>query len=86
MKNVHNALTVVCDKYPEDTIHYEVVQYIPEETLWIVNVYNRNANGSLLQIEIIDDEGVPKCCVLQKVNVGYRSMCRFMNRLIDVLE
>lgn len=79
-------MTVVSEMYLNDTIQYNVVQHIPDDNLWIVNVYNQNAPGSLLQIEIIDDEGVPKCSVLQKINVGYRSMSRFMDRLVDALE
>ena len=86
MKNVHNALTDVVEKYRNDILDYKIVQEIPEEQHWIVNVYNRNAPGSLLQVEIIDDNGVPKCCVLQKINVGRRSMFQFMNRLVDALE
>ena len=85
MKNIHNALSDVVHMYKENTLDYEVVQYIPEDNLWIVNVYNREATDSLLQIEVIDDDGIPKCCVLQKVNVGRRSMFKFMNRLVDAL-
>lgn len=86
MKNVHNAFSDVVSMYKENTLDYEVVQYIQEDNLWIVNVYNRDATDSLLQIEVIDDNGVPKCCVLQKVNVGRRSMFKFMNRLVDALD
>lgn len=86
MKNVHNALADVVAMYRENTLEYNVVQHFPEDNLWIVNVHNRDAPGSLLQIEIIDDNGIPKCCVLQKVNVGRRSMFKFMNRLVDVLD
>jgi hypothetical protein len=86
MKNVHNALSSVIEKYQRDTLQYDVIQELEADQLWIVNVYNRSAPGSLLQIEIIDDDGVPKCCVLQKLNVGRRSMCRFMDRLVDALE
>jgi hypothetical protein len=86
MKNVQNALTDVIEKYRADTLTYDVIQENTNESFWIVNVYNQNAPGSLLQIEIIDDAGVPKCCVLQKVNVGRRSMCRFMDRLVNALD
>lgn len=86
MKNVHNALSNVVAMYTANTLDYEVVQYIPEDNLWIVNVYNRDAPGSLLQIEVIDDFGIPKCCVLQKTNVGRKSMFKFMNRLVDALD
>lgn len=86
MKNVHNALSTVVETYKRNTIEYDIIQELPDDNLWIVNIYNRDANGSLLQIEIIDDDGVPKCCVLQKLNVGRRSMCRFMDRLMNELE
>jgi hypothetical protein len=86
MKNVHNAFSDVVAKYSANTLDYEVVQHIPQDNLWIVNVYNRDAPGSLLQIEVIDDNGIPKCCVLQKTNVGRKSMFKFMNRLVDALD
>jgi hypothetical protein len=86
MKNVHNALSDVVSMYRANVLEYDVIQYIPENNLWIVNVYNRDAPGSLLQFEVIDDDGIPKCCVLQKVNVGRRSMFKFMNRIVDALD
>jgi hypothetical protein len=86
MKNVHNALSDVVEMYTLNVLDYEVVQHIPEDNLWIVNVYNRDAPGSLLQIEVIDDSGIPKCSVLQKTNVGRKSMFKFMNRLVDALD
>lgn len=84
MKNIENALTDLMEKYT--VLEYTIVQHIPEDNLWIVDVRNRNAPGSLLQIEVIDDSGIPKCCVLQKVNVGRKSMFKFMNDLVDTLD
>lgn len=86
MKNVHNALSDVVDMYTANTLEYDVIHHSPEQRLWIVNVYNRDAPGSLLQVEVIDNNGVPLCCVLQKINVGRRSMAKFMNRLVDALD
>lgn len=86
MKNIHNALSQVVELYKQDTIDYEVVQHLVDDGLYIVNIYNRTAPNSVLQVEVIDDNGVPKCCVLQNMNVGRRSMVRFMNRLVDALE
>ena len=86
MRNIYNALTDVVEQYTANAIEYDVIQYIPEDNLWVVNVYNKDASGSFLQIEVIDDYGVPKCSVLQKVNVGRRSMFKFMNRLVSALE
>lgn len=84
MKNIYNALTEVTELYTLNTIDYEVSEPIPN-TLWVVNVYNRNAPGSLLKVEVIDDNGIAKCSVLEKVNVGFKSMSKFMNRLVDAL-
>jgi hypothetical protein len=86
MKSIENALTDVVSMYKQSRIEYEVLSRTDDETVWTVNVYNRSATGSFLQIEVIDDDGVPKCCVLQKVNVGRKSMFQFMNRLVDALD
>jgi hypothetical protein len=84
MKNIHNALSDVMEQYK--SLDCKVVDYIAEDALWVVNVWNRDVSGSLLQIEVIDDDGIPKCSVLQKVNVGRKSMFKFMNRLVDALD
>jgi hypothetical protein len=86
MKNVNNALTDVASMYMNNCIEYDILSHNEQDGSWIVNVYNRDTCGSLLQIEVIDDDGIPKCCVLQNINVGRRSMVRFMNRLVDVLD
>ena len=86
MRNVHNAFSDVVSKYKNNVLEYDVISSNQDEDLWVVNVYNRDAPGSLLQIEVIDDAGIPKCSVLQKVNVGRRSMVHFMNRLVDALD
>lgn len=86
MRNIHNALSDVVCSCKNATLEYDIVEDIPEETRWIVNVYNRNVPNSLLQFEVIDDNGIPKCCVLQQMNIPFRSMSRFMNRLVDELD
>lgn len=86
MKNVYNALSDVVASYTANVLEYDVIHHNQDDQLWVVNVYNRDAPGSLLQVEVIDDQGIPKCSVLQKINVGRRSMVKFMNRLVDVLD
>lgn len=86
MRNVHNALADVVASYTANVLEYDVIHHSPEQKLWLVNVYNRHAPGSMLQIEVIDNHGIPVCCVLQKINVGRRSMVKFMNRLVDALD
>lgn len=80
MKSVNEVITDVIARYPENTLDYDIVQ--SEDNIWVVNVYNKQAPGSLLQFEVIYNE-VPTCCVLKKVNVGRRSMFKFMNRVMD---
>lgn len=86
MKDIANALANTLSHYQAGLLEYTIEQYDPTNHLWVVNVHNTEAAGSLLQVEVIDDDGVPKCCVLQKVNVGRQSMFKFMNRLVDELE
>jgi hypothetical protein len=86
MRNVENALTDVIGRYPSGEIQYEIIGYVEQNMQWIVNVYNQAAPEALLQVEIIDDNGIPVCSVLTRRNVGRRSMNRFMDRLIDALE
>lgn len=86
MRNIHNALSDVVSSCRNATLEYDIIAEIPEETRWIVNLYNRNVPNSLLQFEVIDDRGIPKCCVLQRMNVSLRSMSGFMNQLVDKLD
>jgi hypothetical protein len=85
MKNIHNALTDVVSMYRANVLEYDIVHHDPQHNLWVVNVYNLNAPGSVIKFEVIDDNGIPKCCVLQTINVGRRSLFRFMNRVVDAL-
>ena len=39
-----------------------------------------------LDVEVIDDDPHPYACVLNRFNVGYRSMTRIMDKLMDRLE
>jgi alkyl hydroperoxide reductase subunit AhpC len=86
MRNVENALSDVVIMYQSGEIQYEIIEYKEQDQIWIVNVYNQAAPDALLQVEIIDDNGIPACCVLTRRNVGRRSMYKFMDRLIDALE
>lgn len=86
MRNIENALTDLVEKYRPNEVRYEITQYFPSESRWIVNIYNQNVPDARLEIEVIDDNGTPTCCVLNRVSVGYRSMSRIMNCLMDSLE
>jgi len=83
MRSIDNAMTDVAAKYRGLTYDVETTQ---SPTQHILTVYNECAPGSYLKIEVHDVNGMPVALVLQKVNVGRRSMARFLDRLLDALE
>lgn len=83
MRSIDNAMSDVSSLYKGLT--YELAT-TPDPKQFILTVYNECAPGSYLKIEVHDVAGVPVALVLQKVNVGRRSMARFMDRLLDALE
>jgi hypothetical protein len=85
MRSIDTVLEEVISLYKPDTLRYTIDQIVPNN-MWVVDVRNQSAPGSLLQIEVIDHDGIPKCLVLQKVNVGRKSMFKFMNRLVNHLD
>ena len=85
MRSIDTVLEEVVSLYKADTLDYKINQIVPN-SVWVVDIHNQNAPGSLLQIEVIDHDGIPKCLVLQKVNVGRKSMFKFMNRLVNHLD
>lgn len=86
MRDITTAFRETVSLYKPGMLEYTIIQHDPVDKLWVVNVVNCDAPGSLLQIEVIDDDGIPKCSVLQKVSVGRKSMFRFMDNLVDFLE
>lgn len=81
MRSIDNALAEILPNYKGLT--FEIEPDTPSRTL--LTVWNECAPGSYLKIEILDNDGIPAACVLEKVNVGRKSMVRFMNRLMDAL-
>jgi len=82
MRTLDNALADVTNHYK--AITYDIVMNTPTQTT--ITVWNECAPGSYLKIEIHDVEGMPAALVLERHNVGRRSMARFMDRLLDALE
>lgn len=83
MKTLDNALAEIVPKYKGLTYEIEPTE---DPTQHILTVWNECAPGSYLKIEVHDVGGMPTALVLQKMNVGRRSMARFMDRLMDALE
>jgi len=85
MRNIDNVLTDIVSKYKFDTIEYNIIQSNEIDGIWVIEVRNKRIEDSFLKIEILRNEGTPACCVLERRNVGYRSMSAFMNRLVESL-
>lgn len=83
MRSLDNAMCDVVRLYRGLT--YEI-EFTDRPKQWVLTVTNECAPGSYLKIEVHDLEGVPVALVLQKMNVGRRSMNRFMDRLLSALE
>ena len=82
MRSLDNVMTDLSAKYKAMT--YEIEAKSP--TQWILTVYNECVPGSYLKIEIHEFDGVPAALVLERQSLGYPSMSRFMNRLMDALD
>lgn len=80
MMNIQLALDNVVSCYKNNSIEYTIVEQNDEYC--VVDVTNKEAPGSLLKIEILYNGS---CCVLQRKSVGFRSMKRFMDRLVSEL-
>jgi hypothetical protein len=82
MRSIDNAMTDLSAKYRGMT--YEIQP--KSRKRWIVTVYNECVPGSYLKIEILDQNGVPAALVMERRSLGYPSMSRFMDRLMDALD
>jgi hypothetical protein len=85
MKNIHNALSDVLETY-NGILSAQVIQDPNNEKRWKIQVRHNQSPNSFLEIEILEIDNEPIGCVLQQVNIGRRSMFRFMDRLLDALD
>ena len=84
MKNIHNALSDALGHYNGVLSGQVVEEY--ENNRWKIQIRHVQDANSLLEIEILEVQNEPIGCVLQRVNIGRRSMNRFMDRLMNALE
>jgi hypothetical protein len=82
MRSIDNAMADLSARYRGMT--YEIEP--KSRKRWILSVYNERVPGSYLKIEILDQNGVPAALVLERRSLGYPSMSRFMDRLMDALD
>lgn len=86
MRNLENALTDVMSRYKRNSLSYDIQRDPNARNMWILEVRINDVPGSLLKIEIINNNGYPACCVLEIISIRHRSMEIFMDRLTDALD
>jgi len=89
MRSVHNAVSDVLAELGMTNAVRDFVEQDPQNPRrWLVTI--ESVPGSLiyarLHVEILETEGYPAACVLDRRNVSYRVMARIMNKLMDRLD
>lgn len=85
MRNIDNAISDVLTHYNGNvTARIITDPNVPER--WRIEVRHLQAEDAFLEIEVLNLDNEPVACVLQKVNVGRRSMNHFMDLLMDYLD
>lgn len=83
MRNIHNALADTLERFVQP-MNWRILPDPDVATRWRIQVWH--ANDSLLDVEILDLEGHPVGCVLERKNIPFRTMQRFMNALMNNLD
>jgi hypothetical protein len=83
MRNLHNALADTLARF-QPQLNWRILPDPDVSTRWRVQVWD--SEESLLEVEILNLEGDAVGCVLQRNNISFRTMQRFMNTLMDNLE
>ena len=85
MKNIHNAVSDVLETY-NGSLTAKVLDDPNVPCRWRIEVRHIQAPDAFLEIEMLELDGEWVGAVLQKVNIGRRSMNRFMDLLMEHLE
>lgn len=83
MRNLANALAETLERF-HPHLNWRILPDGDLETRWRVQVWS-DENASL-EVEVLDLEGTPVGCVLDRQNISFRTMQRFMDALMDNLE
>lgn len=83
MRNLHNALADTLEHF-QPQLGWRILPDADLETRWRIQIWN--GEDSLLEVEVLNLDGVPVGCVLDRRNISFRTMQRFMNTLLDCLD
>ena len=85
MRTLPNALSETLESF-EAHLYARILPDPDLETRWRIQVEDLQTPGSLLEVEILNLDGEAVGCVLQRTQVPFRTMRRFMNRLLEALD
>jgi hypothetical protein len=83
MRNIDNALADTLTRF-QPQLNWRILPDGDLDTRWRIQVWL--GEDSLLEAEILDLEGDAVGCVLQRRNISFRTMQRFMDTLMANLD
>ncbi len=83
MRNIHNALADTLVRF-QPRLNWRILPDPDLQTRWRIQVWI--GEESLLEAEILDLEGDAVGCVLERRNISFRTMQRFMDTLMQNLD
>jgi len=83
MRNLANALADTLERF-RPQLNWRILPDGDLDTRWRVQVWTDE--DTLLELEVLNLEGTPVGCVLDRRNISFRTMQRFMTTLMDNLE
>ena len=83
MKNLDNALADTLARF-QPVLNWRILPDGDLNCRWRVQVWHEE--DSLLEVEILNLEGDAVGCVLQRKNISFRTMQRFMDTLMHNLD
>jgi hypothetical protein len=85
MRTLANALSDTLESF-EAHLYARILPDPDLDTRWRIHVEDLQTPGSCLEVEILNLEGEAVGCVLQRTQIPFRTMRRFMNRLLEALD
>lgn len=83
MRNLDNAVADTLARF-QPQLNWRILPDADLNCRWRVQVWHEE--DSLLEVEILNLEGDAVGCVLQRKNISFRTMQRFMDTLMDNLD
>jgi hypothetical protein len=83
MRNIHNALADTLTRF-QPQLNWRILPDGDIPNRWRIQVWN--GEESLLEAEILNLEGDAVGCVLERRNISFRTMQRFMDTLMHNLD